>query len=338
MGNDEYTEVQPRERWYKRLAHVLTSWPVRLVGTCICLWLLFRNINVADALRVLAHADLKLVVICLFATVFVLAFSMGEWAVLVRCAVPVSWSKLIYAFTKSLAPAYILPTGLGGDAVKIFDLSAETGTACATAASLVARLGSTSAMMVWALLGSFELDGTIRFWAIGASAVSVLAMVLLWVVTLLPSAAAIQLASWTKRLSPKISRAIIQFASELKCLGAKPQTLACSFCISMLGWGVQNLCLSVLALSVGLEVPWYLFATAVPFSLIATLAPFALNGYGLREGILVALLMHAGLTATNSAAVALLVDLQLAPFILISALMWLDTSQKGGLLKASNQS
>lgn len=327
MGTTEHDQMHSKEHWYTKPAKILTSWPVRLLGTSICLWLLLRNINVPGALSVLSHANLKLIVICLVATALVLFFSMAEWAVLVRSAVPVSWSKLSHAFFKSLAPAYVLPTGLGGDAVRIFDLSAETGTACATAASVVARLGSSSALMVWALFGSFALTGTVRNLAIIASGASVLAMALLWLLALLPGATAISLANFCKRISPKISRAIIRFASELKSLRANPQTLFLSFTLSMLGWGVQNLCLSVLAEAVGLNVPWYLFAVAVPFSLIATLAPFALNGYGLREGIIVAILVHAGLTATNAAAVALLVDLQLVPFILLSALLWLDKPQ-----------
>lgn len=308
------------------LGQILTSWPVRLVGTMLCIWLLVRNIDVPGAFKVLSHANISLVLLCTVATGFVLLFSLAEWAVLIRSSVPISWRKLSHAFLKSIAPAYLLPTGLGGDAVRIYDLCGNMKPAAATAASVIARLGSSTALMIWALIGSFEMRGPFAIWAIAASAIAVFVMVLLWIMAMFPNAAAMMLVKITKRFHSRAPLAVLRFASELKELRANPTTLAVSLAMSLLGWGVQNLCLSVLARAVGLDVGWYVFAMAVPFSLIATLAPFALNGYGLREGILVGILVQTGITPTNAAAVALLVDLQMLPFILISALMWLDKS------------
>jgi uncharacterized membrane protein YbhN (UPF0104 family) len=134
---------------------------------------------------------------------------------------------------------------------------------------------------------------------------------------------ALWLIGLTKQMSYRAPRAILRLAQELKELRANRNSIFLSMLISVIGWGVQNYTLSLLARAVGIHAPWYLFAMAVPFSLIATMAPFALNGYGLREGILVAILLKAGLTAANAAAVTLLVDLQMVPFIAFSALLWL---------------
>jgi uncharacterized protein (TIRG00374 family) len=314
------TPTQTAEPWYKTVLRVLSSWPVRLLGTGLCLYLLFRNIDVPQAMKVIGHADIRLVCVVAIGTLIVQLCSMAEWAVLIRSAAPVPWSELNYSFWKSLAPTHLIPTGFGGDASRIYDMCGSTGTAAATAATFVGRLGSTSALMFWALVASIEMRNSL---AIAASAVGLVVVFGMWLTALAPNAVAIRLIQWTKRLSYRAPRAVLGLAQELNDLRANRHSLALSLCISLVGWGIQNLTLSLLAHAVGLSVPWFLFAMAVPFSLIATMAPFALNGYGLREGILVAILLKAGLSATNAAAVALLVDLQMVPFIFISALMWL---------------
>lgn len=276
-------------------------------------------------MKVLSRADPNLVATAGFATVIVLLCAMAEWAVLIRSAAPVSWHKLNHAFWKSLAPTHLIPTGFGGDASRIYDMCGATGAAAATAATLVGRLGSTSALMFWALLASIQYS---NFAAVVASAFCLLIMLALWSAAMAPNAVAMSVAQFTRRFGNRAPRAVLRFAGELKELRANRGVIILSLCISTLGWGIQNWTLSLLAAAVGIHVPWYLFAIAVPFSLIATMAPFALNGYGLREGIVVAILVNAGLTTTSAAAVALLVDLQMIPFVAISALMWLPSSQR----------
>lgn len=315
------TEItKPAKTRLGAVMSTLSSWPVRLLGTGLCLWFLFAHIDVAQSLRVISHADLRLVAVAAVGTFLVLMCAMAEWAVLIRSATEVPWSKLNYSFWKSLAPGHLLPTGFGGDASRIYDMCGDTGAAAATAATFIGRLGSTSALMFWALLASIELHNTL---AIAASAVSLVVMLGMWLTGMAPNAVALWLVGLTRRMSYRAPRAILRLAQELKELRSNRNSIFLSMLISLVGWGVQNWTLSLLARAVGIAVPWYLFAMAVPFSLIATMAPFALNGYGLREGILVAILLKAGLTAANAAAVALLVDLQMVPFIAFSALMWL---------------
>jgi uncharacterized iron-regulated membrane protein len=66
-----------------------------------------------------------------------------------------------------------------------------------------------------------------------------------------------------------------------------------------------------------------MFAVAIPVTLLATLAPFSMNGLGLREGVLVGLLAHAGVSSANAGALAVLIDLQMVPFALFGAVLWM---------------
>jgi glycosyltransferase 2 family protein len=321
--NNSTQTAEPRHR---RFVRAITSWPARLIGTATCLWILFSHIDVGHALKLLVDINPTHVVIGFFATLGVLLCSLAEWGVLVRSAADVSWAKLSHAYFKSLAPMHLIPTGIGGDASKIYSLSSETRTAAATAATLVARLGSTTAMIFWALLASIRLD---VWWAVSASAIALVIMFGVWLMALMPNFAAFHAARFAKRFSKrKAPRAVLHFANELKDLRANRSAIILSFCFSLVGWGLQYWTLSFLAAGAGIDIGWFLFAVALPFSLIATLAPFALNGYGLREGILVGIFVHDGIAASSAAAVALLVDLQMVPFIALSALMWLQKRKK----------
>lgn len=323
--------VTKRESKAKRIGHILTSWPVRLIGTCICVWLLVRNIDVHEALLTLRGADLRMIGIVLALTLGVMAAGMAEWAVLVRSMCSLSWARLSYIFFKSLAAQHLIPTGLGGDALRIYEVRKETGTASATAASFVGRLGSTTAMLIWAVIGSIYMPGRLGDWALTISSIAMVGVMALWAMTLKPNAAAMVLANLAKQMSNRAPKGILQFAAELKELRTNPQTLATCLCISLTGWGLQWFTLSLLAQSLGMNVPWYLFAVAFPFSLVATMAPFALNGYGLREGILMGILINAGIQASPAAALALLVDLQMLPYIFLSALLWLPSTRRQAL-------
>jgi uncharacterized iron-regulated membrane protein len=48
-----------------------------------------------------------------------------------------------------------------------------------------------------------------------------------------------------------------------------------------------------------------------------------MNGLGLREGVLVGLLGHAGVNSAHAGALAVLVDLQMVPFALFGAVLWM---------------
>ena len=79
----------------------------------------------------------------------------------------------------------------------------------------------------------------------------------------------------------------------------------------------------VFSRAVGADVSWTLFAVAIPITLLATLTPFSLNGVGLREGVLVGLLAHAGVSSGHAGALSILIDLQMVPFALLGAVFWM---------------
>ena len=89
------------------------------------------------------------------------------------------------------------------------------------------------------------------------------------------------------------------------------------------GWGVNILALDIFARAIGVDVSWTVFAVAIPVTLVATLTPFSVNGLGIREGVLVGMLTHAGVSTGHAAAIAVLVDLQMLPFGILGAGLWM---------------
>ncbi len=68
---------------------------------------------------------------------------------------------------------------------------------------------------------------------------------------------------------------------------------------------------------------WQVFAVALPIALLATFIPISANGIGVREGVLVVLLLRDHVSLPMATALALFVDLQLVPFAILGGLVYL---------------
>ena len=70
-----------------------------------------------------------------------------------------------------------------------------------------------------------------------------------------------------------------------------------------------------------------MLAVALPASAALTLLPFTVNGLGVREGALIALLAKGGVSIANATAMTVFVDIQLLPLALIGAAAWVFRPQ-----------
>ena len=98
--------------------------------------------------------------------------------------------------------------------------------------------------------------------------------------------------------------------------------VAISVVAGVAGWGLHLLSLEALGRPVGVDVSPAIFALLVPLALLVTLVPITVNGMGVREGVLVALLMRYGVDAHRAAVLAVLADLQALPIAAIGAALW----------------
>jgi hypothetical protein len=69
-------------------------------------------------------------------------------------------------------------------------------------------------------------------------------------------------------------------------------------------------------------VSWSVFAL-VPIALLVTFVPISANGIGVREGLVVLLLVQAHVALSTATALSLFVDLQLLPFAVLGGGVYL---------------
>lgn len=318
------TETGSEERpWYQIWLRALTSWPVRIAGTLFCLWLISLNVDFKQAFNVLRSANWGLIFVGWLVTATVLVCGLMEWAVLVRSVKPVPWRTVIGTYVQTLGPAQLLPAGIGGEAVRIYQMSSEIGVAKAGAAAAMARVSSSLGLALWALWGAVNIGGTLAPVVIPICATNLLIMLTIWSLTFWPDSAANRLVSFLSGLEHSVATKVISFVEALRTLGHKRSALILSLVSATVGWGLNFYALTFFSTSTGATIPWHLFALAVPLSLMTTLAPFVMNGLGLREGVLISVFSQAGASSSQAAVIALLVDIQLAPFVLISAVSWM---------------
>ncbi len=306
-----------------RLNRLMSSRTLRFLLTVLCLWFISCAINVPQLLKVMQHARWDLIAIGWLATVLVMLCALVEWGCLVRSIAKISWVTLARIFIRMLVPSQLLPAGVAGEAVRIFEIAKFIGTAKSTATALVARVASSLGLSCYALLGATQIHGPMAPMAMLVGTLYFVSMLAIWSLAYLPETIVSQFVSWLRKFNKKYLNMLVPFVEAIHEIGKNRGAVLISLVASLVGWGINFLVLQLFGYSVGAVAPGYLFALALPLSLVASFAPFVLGGVGIREGVLIASLTKAGISAEQAAAIAILVDIQMVPFMGLSALFWL---------------
>jgi glycosyltransferase 2 family protein len=205
---------------------------------------------------------------------------------------------------------HVVPGGFGGDASLTIELGTEDGHGPVLASLIASRLAGCIAMAAWSVVGAAFLAPHLGVGPVLVTA-SVLAAVL--------GAAALALSSRAPRRWGRLA----ELTLALRAHRSQKCRVAAAFAAAAAGWAVNLVALEAFARSVGAAVPWPVLAVSLPAALTVTVLPVSINGLGLREGVLVALLLHAGVLPATAAALAVLADLQPMPFALAGGVMWL---------------
>jgi hypothetical protein len=110
-------------------------------------------------------------------------------------------------------------------------------------------------------------------------------------------------------------------------------TVGRSITAGILAWGLNLFSMATFSLALSSYVSWSVFALTLPVALLATFVPISANGIGIREGVVVLLLVQAHVAVAPATALALFVDLQMLPFAVLGGLVYLaerGTARRGG--------
>jgi len=229
-----------------------------------------------------------------------------RWGVLARALeIRVSLGRLVALYFVGSFFSLVLPTGVGGDAVKMYELARNGKTASAVSSVLVDRFNGLLMLFVMAALalaGSYRLVSLpVRVAIVVVTLVSLVGVALLFQRTWIES--------WGRRF--RLDRLLGRFATlrdlyaslHLYSRPALVKATAASVVFNLM----QIFANSLLAAAVGIHQPLLVYFLFVPI-ISATLMLPSVGGLGLREGAYVVLFGQVGVDQPHALALALAYD------------------------------
>jgi uncharacterized protein (TIRG00374 family) len=309
---------------------------VRVAGTLAGFGLLVHTVDIPKAAASLGHADPRWIGAALALTALAVVASVLEWGVLLRTgSAPTGgslfgWRRLSSSYLQSLFFTQVLPAGVGGDAMRTVEMGKQVGHGRVLASLAGSRMAGMLGMACWGLVAAVLLRdwlGTGIVVGIGALAA---AIVVVWTGAL--SADRVLPHRAIGRVWGRLGNAVHVFADSMASYRDHPHAVAQSLLVGAAGWGVNLFALSLAAKAIGVDLSWTVLAVCIPLTLLVALMPFSINGLGVREGVLVWLLAHVGISSAHAGAISLLIDLQMVPFALVGAVLWMRRHRTPSLI------
>lgn len=245
-----------------------------------------------------------------------------RWGTLVwALGMEVSWMRLTGLFFVGTFYSLFLPTGMGGDAVKMYELSRDDGDAASAISSvLVDRflgLFALFALALFVLAFSSELvRPEVRILIVAGFAACLIGVVLLFQRTWIES--------WGRRLG--LDRLLGRFKTLRELYDSVHHYGMVTLLRATLASVVWNLILILsyylLGLAVGIEMAIGYYFLFVPVISVLLLVP-SVGGLGVREGATVVLFSRAGVPDSQALALALAFDVTLVVTALIGASIYI---------------
>jgi uncharacterized protein (TIRG00374 family) len=312
---------------------------LRIGGTLAGVAFLIHNVDMGKVGKSLLGADWHWAILAVGLTTLACLASVFEWGVLLRSSAGLgvrnptehsehrqhhhlfAWKRLSSSYMQSLFFAQLLPAGVGGDAMRTVEMGKVVGHGKILASLAGSRMAGTMGMALWGLAAAVLLRGWIGVGSLVGACIFAGVMVLAWMAAL--AADRIVGRHVLSRSSRAFIRTLHSFAHTFSGYRRHPHAIVQCIVVGAAGWGVNILALDIFARAIGVDISWTVFAVAIPVTLVATLAPFSVNGLGIREGVLVGMLTHAGVNTGHAAAIAVLVDIQMLPFGILGAALWM---------------
>ena len=245
------------------------------------------------------------------------AVGIAKWRMVVNTAgSQLDFSTSAQCYLGGLFGTLFLPSIIGGDVVRLaVGLRRSPRPAAVLAGNVVDRFLDVAAQATLVLVGLLLLPGSLP------GPFSALARKILLIFAVVMSCLSLSLLVLRKPILAGRSRHFLRrFARLRHALGSvrrRPHILAAGWLIGVLIQGTFILLNALLAISCGLFEPFRVWLFAWPLAKLAALLPLTQGGMGIREAVLVALLLPFGAAA---------------PQVLAAGLVWEGIIIAGGLI------
>ncbi len=274
----------------------------RIVGTLVVTGLatayLIWKIDVGETLDTLRGADLRwfsLAVAIMLVTVVPMAWRWEQLLAAHGIRERLPW--LVRAYLTAYTAGQILPTSIGGDAMRIFETSRRhpgRGGPVAGIVLLERALGGAATLTLAAVglalaIGRYDVGAYL--WIEGAFVVATLVLsVVLFARRLRPLLA--RFVPLLRRL--RLERPVRAVYEAIHSYRDRPRLLVGVFVLTLAVQAIRVLSIWATAKAVGIDVSVRLFYVMGPLFFLVLLVPFTLNGFAVREAFFVSFLGNVG--------------------------------------------
>jgi uncharacterized membrane protein YbhN (UPF0104 family) len=264
------------------------SWRIRVLGTTLSIFLLAWLLWQQDW-QVILEA-IQGISIWIMLAIFLLliirhVFNTIRWLILVRAqGIPLSFMRAIQLVFSGLFISNFLPSMVGGDVVRIAGLFQGTEKRVAAAASVV----------VDRLVGAFGMLFVLPF-------STPLLSLILSEGLMVGGFVGVNKDSWIHRIRAGIDKVL----ASLKIWFNKPGWLFLALCASWLSVFTYLVGVFLLAREIAIPVSLRDVAGAAALTYFITIIPLSINGYGIRELVILMFYTHFGATTEQATLLAL---------------------------------
>ncbi len=275
-----------------------------LVITGLAVAYLLSQIDLSQTWEILSNASLPwflLAVAIMAVTVVPMAWRWQRLLLAQRIPDRLAW--LVRAYFVAYTAGQILPTSIGGDAMRIFETSrrhpGHTGPVTGTVL-LERALGGAATVTLAAVgfalaIGSYDIGPYIWVEAAFVVATVVLAVLLFSRRARKPLARLVPLLRWLRieRITRSVYEAIHTYRD-------RPRLLAGVFALTVAVQAVRVLAIWAAARSVGVDLSPRIYYVMGPLLFLVLLVPFTINGIAVRESFFVSFLGGLGVDADRA--------------------------------------
>lgn len=259
--------------------------------------------------------------------IFQILVAVYRWhEVLFHQGIQIHFTKLLRFFWMGLFFNQVLPSSVGGDALRGYYLCREgVSLGQASIGVLLDRLFGMLGLVILVLvmIPSFYgliLDEGARLGVLAGATVALAAIGALFMLDRLPPF----MMRW------RVARGLSKLASD-----ARRQVFSMNPGIRLVALStgihfVSIIVVGVLARAMGLEIAWAGLLVLVPLATLFMMMPVSIAGWGVREGIMVFGLAHFGVDAAQALALSILYGMLLLAVALPGGLIWLVNGHSFG--------
>jgi glycosyltransferase 2 family protein len=305
---------------------------LRLGCTILLFFILFnsldKSISLASLFHKLSNVDSGLLMIGVIVGLFCNVISCYQWQCLLAGEhIQIDLRRLINLYFVGIAFNHFLPTGMGGDVVKAYYAGKENENfSGSTSAVIMSRITGFVGMLFVALptiliCHPIFTSSIILLFLFSCLAVCAGLSVAMLIVTLLPKLAG----KWSKIA---LTKTVVRAGETIRESCTRPRFIGQAVffgAIFHLCAALNYYCYAKM-LHIPADINFYL--VAIPLASLIAFLPISLNGYGLREGTLVAIFATLHTSASTTLAVALLVDIQVLLFGVLGSLIYILMGQR----------